>query len=210
MPNLFVIGVGLVIVIWLGVFVLNYDKYMVTSAGYSYSDLKEVQAVITDAECYDFMNNALLGGEKILTDSMEFIKLNCYSLKHSSELKSFINSLNDSILNASDKDFMKSELQNKTYLWDNEKLINAWCLIPKDFSKIVRSDTTDYWEEFRTAFGKYGHHHYSKPVFNLAKDICVIEHSGQGGWLSGSGEILLFKKINGKWTMLEEEGLWIS
>ena len=168
------------------------------------------RAAFEDIETYDFMNHTLFDGDSILTDSMEFMKLNCFSLKHSSDLKSFINSISDSLLSSSDKKFMRNQLTDEVYLWDNERLINAWCLIPSDFAKINRSDTTDYWEEFRANFGKYGHHHYSRPIFNQDKNICVIEHSGQGDWLMGSGDILLFKKVNGNWRLLKEENLWIS
>ncbi len=209
-PSLFVVGGGLAIVILIGLFVLNYDNYRKTNAGYSYSDLKEKYPVIKEEVAYEFMNYALFGAPKTETDSLEFIKLNCFSTKHTSDLKSFISSMNDSLLSKADKKIMKQQLSNKVFLWDNKELINVWCLTPKDFARINHSDTTDYWEEFRTNFGNYGHHHYSKPVFSKDKNICIIEHSGQGGWLFGSGEILLFKKIKGKWTLLKEENLWIS
>jgi hypothetical protein len=98
----------------------------------------------------------------------------------------------------------------RVFLWDNQKLKNVWCLTPKDFAKIERSDSTDYWEEFQANFGSYGRHNYSRPVFNQDKTLCVIEHSGQGNWLAGSGSVLLFKKLNGNWIKVKEELLWIS
>ncbi len=209
-PSLFIVGGGLAIVILIGVFVLDYDNYRKTNAGYSYSDLKEKYPVIKDTETYEFMNYAFFGASNIITDSLEFIKLDCFSLKHSSDLKSFISSANDRLLSREDKISMRQQLSNEVYLWDNKKLINTWCLTPKDFAKMNHSDTTDYWEEFRKHFGKYGYHHYSKPIFNKDKNVCIIEHSGQGGWLFGSGEILLFKKVKGKWKLLKEDNLWIS
>jgi hypothetical protein len=209
-PSLFVIGGGLAIVILIGVFVLNYDNYRKRNIDYSYSDLKDNYSVINDKEAYEFMNYALFGASNIVADSLEFIKLNCFSLMHTSQLKSFINSSSDTLLNSSDKKFMRQQLNNKLFLWNNEALINVWCLTPEDFAKINYSDTTDYWEQFRANFGEYGLHYYSKPIFNEVKNICIIEHSGQRDWLFGSGDILLFKKINGNWKLLIEENLWIS
>jgi len=206
-PSLFVVGCGLAIVILIGVFVLNYDNYRKTNASYSYSDLIEKYPMIKEKEVYQFMNYALFGASNIDTDSLEFIKLNCISLKHSSDLKSFISSTSDSLLSRADKKIMRQQLSNEIYLWDKKALINVWCLTPKDFTKINRSDTADYWEEFRANFGNYGYHHYSMPVFNNDKNICIIEHSGQGGWLLGSREILLFKKVKGKWILLKEKEL---
>lgn len=209
-PSLFIVGGGFAILILIGLFVLNYDNHRKINAGYSFSELKETNELIKGNYIYDFMNHALFDSDSILTDSLEFMKINCFSLKHSNELKSFINSINDSLLSSTDKKCMKNQLTNEIYLWDNEKLINVWCLTPRDLVKIGRADTLDYWEEFRANFGNYGHHHYSKPIFNKNKDICVIECSGQGDWLMGSGDILLFSKVNGNWMLLKEENLWIS
>ena len=102
-PSLLVVGGGLAIVILIGVFVLNYDNYRKSNAGYSYSDLMEKYPVIKDIETYEFMNYALFGASDIETDSMEFIKLNCFSLKHTSDLKSFVSSASDSLLSREDK-----------------------------------------------------------------------------------------------------------
>lgn len=209
-PSFYVIGGGFAILILIGLFVLNYDNYRKTNAGYSYSDLKKRYNVITNNDTYDFLNYSLFGADSILSDSLEFIKINCFTLKHSSKLKSFINSISDTLLSPTDKKIMKSQLSSEVFLWDNEKLINVWCLTPKDLNKINQSDTTDYWEEFRANFGKYGRHYYSRPIFNQNKDICIIEHSGQGDWLLGSGDIFIFKKINEKWTSVKEKNLWIS
>ena len=91
-------------------------------------------------------------------------------------------------------------------------MINVWCLTPKDkdLYKAQENDTTDYWENFREHFGNYSRFNYSKPIFNKEKNIVVIEHSGQGDWLWGSGVILLFIKMNDKWKLIKEHNLWIS
>tara|TARA_B100000809_G_C15041680_1_gene495765 strand:+ start:592 stop:1260 length:669 start_codon:yes stop_codon:yes gene_type:complete len=209
-PNLYIVGGGFTIVMLIGLFMLNYDNYRKTNAGYSYQDLKEKYNVISENEVYSFMNSTFFKTDSIISDSMEFTKVKCFSKKHSSELKSFIKSTNDTFLSSSEKKYMKNQLINEVYLWDNERFVNVCYLTPKDMYKINLSDTTDYWEECIVNFGNYGHHNYSKPIFNKKKTVCIIEHSGQGGWLFGSGDILLFKKINGNWVLIHEENLWIS
>ncbi|GAA5023667.1 hypothetical protein GCM10011506_06690 [Marivirga lumbricoides] len=156
------------------------------------------------------MNYTLFEADSAIDDRREFIKLNCFSLKHSSELKKFINSQPDTILTIQEKNHLKSQFDSQTFLWDKNKLINVWCLTPKDLYKAQENDTIDYWVNFRELFGNYGHHHYSKPIFNKDKTVVVVEHSGQGGWLFGSGSILLFKKENSKWKLIKEYNLWIS
>ena len=83
-------------------------------------------------------------------------------------------------------------------------------MIPKDLYEVQEDDILDYWENFRKLYGNYGHHHYSKPIFNKEKNMVIIEHSGQGGWLLGSGDIILFRKEKGKWKLIKEQNLWIS
>lgn len=205
-PNLFVVGGGFAILILVTFFGLDHQK----SSQYSFEDLKNKHVTLDDDEAYTLMNQAIFDRDSILTDSLLFIKLNVFTLKHSSDLKSFINEASDSLISPTDKRYMIKQLSDMVSLWDNQKLTNVWCLTPKDFAKIERSDSTDYWEEFQANFGSYGRHNYSRPVFNQDKTLCVIEHSGQGNWLAGSGSVLLFKKLNGNWIKVKEELLWIS
>lgn len=208
--NLYIIGAGLFIVIIIGFFLNGYDDYRKTNAGYSYDELKNKYTVISEQEIYDFMNYTLFGADSVIDDRREFMKLICISFTHSSDLKKFINSQPDTVLTGQDKKIMTAQLEYQTFLWDQDKLINVWCLTPKDLYKIQENDTIDYWENFREHFGNYGRHKYSKPIFNKEKNIIVIEHSGQGDWLWGSGDILLFRKENGKWRLFKEQNLWIS
>lgn len=209
-PNLYIMGVGLLLVFLIGFFLNGYSNYRKTNTGYSYDDLKNKYTVISDPEIYNFMNYNLFGADSIIDDRGEFVKINCFSFKHSSDLKKFIGTQPDSVLTIQNQKFMKSQLQYQTLLWDQDKFINVWCLTPKELYKTQENDTIDYWENFRELFGKYGYHQYSKPIFNKDKSVLVIEHNGQGDWLLGSGTILLFRKENGKWKLLIEQDLWIS
>lgn len=209
-PSLYIIGIGLLIVVFVAFFLNGYNDYRKTNVEYSYNDLKSRNTVIAGQEIYDFMNYALFGADSVIDDRREFMKLNCFSFKHSSDLKKFINAQSDTVLTSQDKRFMRLQFDDQPFLWNQDKLINVWCLTPKDLYKLDKNDTTDYWENFREHFGNYGKHNYSKPIFNKAKNIAVIEHSGQGDWLWGSGEILLFRKVKGKWKLIKEHNLWIS
>ncbi|BDD06666.1 hypothetical protein [Aureibacter tunicatorum] len=206
--SIFSIGCGFIITVFLGMFIFDYNSFRKRYTGYSYDDLKSVSTVIDDVESYSFMNSNEL--DSVLLDSMQYLKVNCFTLKHSSDLDKFIKSLSDTVLNDKDKRYMRGQISNELLLWDNERLVNTWCLTPRDFAQINRSDTVDYWEEFRANFGNYGHHHYSRPIFNHSKTLCVIEYSWQADWLAGSGGIQLYKKVNGKWQLLKEMNLWIS
>ena len=209
-PTLYIMGAGFLIIILIGLFVNGYGNYRKNKISYSYEDLKSKNTVISEQEIYDFMNYTIFEADSVINDRREFMKLNCFSLKHSSELKKFINSQPETVLTIQDKKYMKSQIKNQIFLWDQDQLINVWCLIPKDLYEVQEDDTLDYWENFRKLYGNYGHHHYSKPIFNKEKNMVIIEHSGQGGWLLGSGDIILFRKEKGIWKLIKEQNLWIS
>ncbi len=199
---------GFLIVTLLGLLVYWYYDYFNSNAAYSYDELKSKNTVISEQEIYDFMNFAFFNADSILKDKREFAKINCFTIQHGQDISNFINSLSDTVLTSEDKIYMKTQMVKQPFLWDKDKLINVWCLTPKDLYKI--KDDKEYWVNFRKAFGKYGHHHYSKPIFNNDKTLVVIEYSGQGDFLMGSGNMLLFKKEKGKWQLIKNHNLWIS
>lgn len=202
------LGAGLLIAALIGIFVFRYYNDVKSNVLYSYDELKSRNIVISDQEIYDFMNIALLNGDSLRTDKREFLKLNCFTITHDSYMAKFISSQADTVLTAQDKTFMKSQITNQKYLWDKDKLVNVWCITPQDISKIKKDKA--YWENFRKQFGKYGHHYYSIPIFSKDRNTVIIEHSGSGDWLLGSGSISIYKKINGNWQFIKSETLWIS
>lgn len=203
-PNLYIIGPGLLTIVLLAFFMNGYDHYRKKNAGYSYDELKTRNIVISEQEIYDFMNYTLFGADSLIDDKRESMKLICFSLKHNSDIKRFIFSQPDTVLTTQDRKYMGSQCDSRIFLWDQDKLINVWCLTPKDLYEFNENDTTDYWEHFEKLFGNHGYHHYSKPILNQEKNIAVIAHSGREGWLGGIEEILLFKKENGKWKLVKE------
>lgn len=209
-PSLFVIGTGFFIVVLMGLFLYGYIDFHRKNATFSYSDLKNKYPLVEGEEIYEFMNLTLFDSDSVIADSREHSKLVCLTLKHSAHLRKFINSLNDTVLTRKDKRFMKSQFVDQTFLWDQDKLINVWCLTPKDLAKVHDNDTSNYWENFRELYGNNGRDQYSRPIFNRNKTIVIIEHHGQADWLAGSARILLFRKEKGEWKLFKEKGLWVS
>ena len=92
-----------------GLFLLNYGTYRTKNNGYTYKDLRGRNVVIEDEEIYEFMNYALFGAENIETDSMEFMKINCFSLRQGSNIESFIKAINDSLISRDDRKYMRNQ-----------------------------------------------------------------------------------------------------
>ena len=68
----------------------------------------------------------------------------------------------------------------------------------------------DYWMQFRREFGNKCIRSYSIPYFNKEKNICIIITSMSCGPLEGGGNTAIFKKINGKWKVIQTLDQWVS
>ena len=67
-PNLYIMGPGLLIIVLIGFFFNGYDNYRNTNCGSSYDDLTNRNAVVSEQEIYDFMNFALFEADRIIID----------------------------------------------------------------------------------------------------------------------------------------------
>ena len=206
MNPLFIVGCGFIIVLFIAVYMLTYESGM----SLTIEELKERKLVVDNESVYEFMNETFFRSDSVIIDSLEFQKIMCFSLGHSKDVKNFIKQINDTVLSKTGKRYMLNQLNKKSLLWNENELKNCWSLAPADFQDLTNNSCWDYWEAFQKKFGNGGKHNYSVPIFNSSKTFVVIEHSGQGGCLLGSGEVLSFIKVNGKWKFYKELHLWIS
>lgn len=86
---------------------------------------------------------------------------------------------------------------------------------PEKFLRFQKSQekygsARDYWIKFRNEFGDKCLRNYSTPLFNKDKTICIIIDSMSCGPLEGGGQTSIFKKINGKWNLIQTLDRWVS
>lgn len=200
---------GFLILMAITAFMVGFQSYNDSKKALAFADLALKYDVIVDEEVYLFMND-LFHRDSVITDKREMIKMNCISFPHDEYVEEAVENHLDTLVTEDDIDYMLDQLSSDIMLWDSTMLTNCWLLKPSDFALINNSDTTDYWEEYVRVFGNYGLHNYSPPIFNKSKTIAILEHSGSGGGLLGSGSIMIFFKINGEWRYHDEISLWIS
>ena len=69
----------------------------------------------------------------------------------------------------------------------------------------------DGWKAFRKEYPKaHGFLRLSRPGMNADRSeaLVYVEHSA--GWLEGSGQFFLFRKIEGRWIMIGQACTWVS
>jgi hypothetical protein len=69
----------------------------------------------------------------------------------------------------------------------------------------------DFWGNFYEKFpNSSGIIAFSNVGFNQQQDQALVYVARSCGGLCGSGDFVLLKKINGKWEIANEEGIWVS
>jgi len=108
--------------------------------------------------------------------------------------------------------FLYSQMTCKPFHWDQKRLSNVKCISTKEFEdifqtkdKMSKEDIKKLFKDFSKKFGDDRWDQFSKPIFNHMKTFALISHSSNAG-----GEILFFKKENGKWRLIGREGTWTT
>jgi hypothetical protein len=198
-PVQYLVSIVLLLILIIGLFIYN--------TGDSYVQLKRNNKLIDDQGIYDFVNFAFFKADNIGLDKREFTKLNCFTQKYSTYITEFIDLQPDTVLSKQDKNYMKSHIQNRPFLWDENKLINVWCLTPKELNELSKHSTDNYWENYIKKYGKFGFHSFTKPIFNQDQNIVIIEHSGIGNGELASRDIYIFRKVKSKWKLVIAENI---
>jgi hypothetical protein len=85
---------------------------------------------------------------------------------------------------------------------DNQLIISA--------DTIQNIKTEDFWSEFYKRFGVRGFSSVCLPLFSRDLNIAIVQYSYHCGLLCGQGGTDIYKKINGKWTLIVFFSAWIS
>ena len=202
--NLLFVGIGFILILGLIIPALNYK--LIDSNRHNYTELKNYFPLIEDQNIYNFMNQLIKNNP---IDSLHYRKMRCFTISLDEDSKKVINKISEKYLNKEDKKFILSQISNKRFLWDKNRLSNYW-LLSQVVIDSLHNEKEDFWKAFKKEYGFYGLHSFSKPLFNNNKDIVVIEHSGSGGGTLGSGSILIYKKVDNSWVLIENYRLWIS
>lgn len=119
----------------------------------------------------------------------------------------------DSVFSSSDVIFLFQQSKNlKSFRFKSEKLPSK-TVISSDtllaFRKTHKS-LTDYWKNFKKEFGSTGYCTISMPLFSVDKSKAIIRTSYHCGGFCGGGGTYIFKKENGKWTLIKTLSNWES
>jgi len=201
-----------------------YD-YDLKNTKFSQDTIKQIEilaenakSIITENDIYELVNQTIFPtNEKKIADSLcQKIVQKTRTYYGHIDLKR-LTQFYPKYIKQDDILFMYSQLSCNEFYWKSDNLKNAICLTDDELHKIFarqKGDTTnnssDKWKTFRQKYGLYGLHSYSKPIFNKQKDFALIETSGSGGEGLGSGNLLIFQKINSKWKLIESIELWIT
>lgn len=120
----------------------------------------------------------------------------------------------DGIFSKEDLKYIKIQLKtNSNFVLDTTRITSKVDFINEEKLYKIRENyksADDYWIKFKREFGEKCTRSYSIPYFNKEKDICIVITSMSCGPLEGGGSTAIFKKINGKWKVIQTLDRWVS
>ena len=203
-PNLYLIGGGFLIAFAVVLFGYYAPYYNENLRSYSFQDLKERYPLVEEVEAYAVIKKLLQQQERLARDATHPQTLDCFSLKQNADLRTFIQKQNPEFLKEEESNYMYSQYIVDIYIWDKDKFPNIQYYTPKEKAELMNPPYDDYWELFHAKYGDYALLKFSTPIFNQAKDKCVLIQSEQGGYFWGSEKFLLLQKVNGQWKVIKE------
>jgi hypothetical protein len=179
----------------------------------SVNEIKTEKELVTELELYEVINfmlpaiksNNQMNSNYVTEDVMMKIvsKENNYL-----ELDKM-----DSLFTKNDAEFIKKQLKGIDKFKLKQKLMLDKIIIPSDtLSKFQNNkiNSLGFWENYRQKYGNKGFHTISLPLFSLDKKTVIITIGFHCGGLCGGGATEIYKKINGKWTLIKTLNNWVS
>ena len=189
---------------------MDYPKQQEMYVHLDYAQLTKSFKTIDDIDSHNFLNEIFCDSVKY-KPSTDRINIDAISIEFPIEVKQFIKKLPNTVLSPKERStLIQSCCRLKPRVWDTLKLEKLRVLTPAEINSVTRQDTTDFWEAFHSKYGYSGIHSFSQPLFNRKKDVVIINHSFQGDWLSGFGQIECYKKRDRRWELIKVMNLWIS
>lgn len=166
---------------------------------------QEPDKKISPKDYYDFFNSF------INPDSIHYFNL-ASNPDFSQILHDSLSIYDDtSLFSFADVQFIKAQISNgQNFKWKSNKIIGSKVISSKKIARFFKNGPDEGWAEFNKQY-KNGFATFSIPLFSVDKNICIVYRASHCGSLCGSGNIRLYKKIDGKWTFVQVIGMiWIS
>lgn len=93
----------------------------------------------------------------------------------------------------------KSRIKNKLDFVTTDEILNLNIKYERNF-----------WKQFRKKYGDKCIQTFSVPFFNKNKTVCIVENSMSCGPLYGGGSTSIYKKVDGKWKVINSYNHWVS
>ncbi|MNU12859.1 hypothetical protein D3C71_08920 [compost metagenome] len=118
----------------------------------------------------------------------------------------------DSIFAIKDSSYYKNQDRNLiNFNLQKSKIKKKLAFITTDeILKLSAKYERDFWKQFQKKYGDKCIQTFSVPFFNKNKTVCIVENSMSCGPLYGGGSTLIYKKISGKWKVINSYNHWVS
>ena len=107
-------------------------------------------------------------------------------------------------------DYQKKKEKSQK-LANNFKMTNRVIFLNEKEEKEIFREGQDGWAKFNKIYPKAnGIINFSRVGFNRDKTQALVYRGFGCGWLCGQGDFIVLRKVDGKWIIEQEIGLWVS
>lgn len=115
----------------------------------------------------------------------------------------------DTLFSIKDKEFISKQYRNGIRFILEQKLLKHKKVIEYDTTMMAEKKSRIYWNKMLEKYHCIGTIH--TPLFNLKKDMAIVEIGYNCGALCGEGGTYIYRlNKNGKWELYLTIGTWVS
>ena len=171
------------------------------------SDVPEkYQALVDDKTIYGLLNSDAITGNQVFKNCENVLdRQTMYYIGYDSTLLKKV----DTLFSIKDKEFISKQYRNGVRFILNQKLLRHKKVIEYDTTMIAEKKSRIYWNKMLEKYHCVGK--LNMPLFNLKKDMAIVEFGYNCGALCGEGGTYIYRlNRNGKWELYLTIEKWVS
>jgi len=166
---------------------------------------EKYQTLVDNQTIYGLINSDALTENKVFKNCENVLNRQTrYYIGYDSTLLKKV----DTIFSEKDKEFMSKQYRNGVNFILNQKLLKRKKVIEFDTTMIGEKKSRIYWDKMLEKYHCIGM--INTPLFNLKKDMAIVEIGYNCGTLCGEGGTYIYRLKNGKWELYLTIEKWVS
>jgi hypothetical protein len=166
---------------------------------------KKYQTLVDSQIIYSLLNSDALTENKVFKNCENVLnRQTMFYIGYDSVLLKKV----DTLFSVKDKEFISKQYRNGVRFILNQKFLKHKKVIEYDTTMMAEKKSRIYWNKMLEKYHCIGM--INTPLFNLKKDMAILEIGYNCGTLCGEGGTYIYRLKNGKWELYLTIEKWVS